>query len=311
MNSMDWPGTRHQRSTMRLYRNNRNGTFTDVTKAAGLDVEMYGLGVAVGDYDDGFPDIFISCQSRLFRNTGKGTFVDVTAKSGLQGHDGFSTSVWLDYDRDGHLDLFVTNYVKWTQSSDVFCSFDGKAESSALRKRIAEQPAGRNKGDGTFEDVTAKAGLFDTSSKSLGVAMLDYDNDGWLDVFVANDTQPNKLYHNNRNGTFSEVAVKAGLAFGEGVDGRAPAWVWTSRTWTIPGSPRLSSPTSTTKCWVYTAGPRRSFRRSGAQDGRRPGQHGGHWGSDASSSTRIWTGTLICWWPTDTSTSPFHAPGMR
>jgi hypothetical protein len=227
VNSMDWPGTRHQRSTMRLYRNNRNGTFTDVTKAAGLDVEMYGLGVAVGDYNnDGFPDIFISClgQSRLFRNTGKGTFVDVTAKSGLQGHDGFSTSaMWLDYDRDGHLDLFVTNYVKWTQSSDVFCSFDGKAKSYCTPEayRGATCWLFRNKGDGTFEDVTAKAGLFDTSSKSLGVAMLDYDNDGWLDVFVANDTQPNKLYHNNRNGTFSEVAVKAGLAFSE--DGRARA----------------------------------------------------------------------------------------
>jgi len=227
VNSMDWPGTRHQRSTMHLYRNNRNGTFTDVTKAAGLDVEMYGLGVAVGDYNnDGFPDIFISClgQSRLFRNTGKGTFVDVTAKSGLQGHDGFSTSaMWLDYDRDGHLDLFVTNYVKWTQSSDVFCSFDGKAKSYCTPEayRGATCWLFRNKGDGTFEDVTAKAGLFDTSSKSLGVAMLDYDNDGWPDVFVANDTQPNKLYHNNRNGTFSEVAVKAGLAFSE--DGRARA----------------------------------------------------------------------------------------
>jgi hypothetical protein len=227
VNSMDWPGVKRQRSTMRLYKNNRNGTFTDVTKAAGLDVEMYGLGVAVGDYNnDGFPDIFISClgQSRLFRNTGKGTFVDVTARSGLQGHDGFSTSaMWLDYDRDGHLDLFVTNYVKWTQSSDVFCSFDGKAKSYCTPEayRGATCWLFRNKGDGTFEDVTAKSGLFDTSSKSLGVAMLDYDSDGWPDVFVANDTQPNKLYRNNRNGTFSEVAVKAGLAFSE--DGRARA----------------------------------------------------------------------------------------
>src|SRR5438477_976637 len=113
VNGMDWPGHKRQRSTLRLYRNNRNGTFTDVTRTAGLDVEMYGMGVAVGDYNnDGFPDIFITCvgQSRLFRNTGKGTFVDATRSSGLLGHQGFSTSaLWLDYDRDGLLDLFVCN----------------------------------------------------------------------------------------------------------------------------------------------------------------------------------------------------------
>ena len=116
VNSMDWPGHKRRRSTMRLYRNNRNGTFTDVTKAAGLDVEMYGLGVAVGDYNnDGFQDIFISClgQSRLFQNTGRGTFIDVTAKSGLAGREGFSNSaMWVDFDRDGHLDLLVSNYVR-------------------------------------------------------------------------------------------------------------------------------------------------------------------------------------------------------
>jgi hypothetical protein len=227
VDSMDWPGHKKRRSTLRLYRNNRNGTFTDVTRAAGLDIEMYGLGVAVGDYNnDGWPDIFITCvgQSRLFQNTGKGTFVDVTARAGLMGHDGFSISaMWVDFDRDGHLDLFVTNYVRWTPPSDVFCSFDGKLKSYCTPEayRGATCWMFRNKGDGTFEDVTARAGLLDTSSKSLGVALLDFDNDGWPDLFVANDTQPNKLYRNQRNGTFTEVAVRAGLAFSE--DGRARA----------------------------------------------------------------------------------------
>ena len=227
VNSMDWPGHKRRRSTLKLYRNNRNGTFTDVTRAAGLDIEMYGLGVTVGDYDnDGWPDIFITCvgQSRLFKNTGKGTFVDVTVKAGLAGHDGFSISaMWVDYDRDGHLDLFVTNYVRWSPASDVFCSFDGKLKSYCTPEayRGATCWLFRNKGDGTFEDVTARAGLLDTSSKSLGVAQLDFDNDGWPDLFVTNDTQPNKLYRNQRNGTFSEVAVRAGLAFSE--DGRARA----------------------------------------------------------------------------------------
>lgn len=227
INSMDWPGHKRRRSTLKLYRNNRNGTFTDVTRAAGLDIEMYGLGVAIGDYNnDGHPDIFVSClgQSRLFRNTGKGTFVDVTRSSGLMGHEGFSTSaMWFDYDRDGLLDLFVTNYVRWTQEGDIFCSFDGntKAYCTPEAYRGATCWLFRNRGDGTFEDVTAKSGVLDTTSKSLGVALLDFNNDGWPDVFVANDTQPNKLYTNLRNGRFLEQAVRIGLAFSE--DGRARA----------------------------------------------------------------------------------------
>jgi hypothetical protein len=227
INSMDWPGHKRQRTTLKLYRNNRNGTFTDVTRAAGLDVEMYGLGVAIGDYNnDGHPDIFVSClgQSRLFRNTGRGTFVDVTRSSGLWGHEGFSTSaMWFDYDRDGLLDLFVTNYVRWTQEGDIFCSFDGssKAYCTPEAYRGATCWLFRNRGDGTFEDVTASSGVLDTTSKSLGVALLDFNNDGWPDVFVANDTQPNKLYTNLRNGRFQEQAVRIGLAFSE--DGRARA----------------------------------------------------------------------------------------
>jgi enediyne biosynthesis protein E4 len=227
VNGMDWPEHKRQRSTLRLYHNNRNGTFADVTKSAGLDVEMYGMGVAVGDYNnDGFPDILITCvgQSRLFRNTGKGTFVDVTRSSGLLGHQGFSTSaLWFDYDRDGLLELFVCNYVRWSPEHDVFCSLDGQHKSYCTPEAYRGDTCWlfHNRGDGTFEDVTATSGIFDSSSKSLGVAMLDYDQDGWPDLLVANDTQPNKLYRNLGNGKFKDVAVDAGLAFS--AEGKARA----------------------------------------------------------------------------------------
>jgi enediyne biosynthesis protein E4 len=227
VNSMDWPGHTRQRSTLKLYRNNRNGTFTDVTRAAGLDIEMYGMGVSIGDYNnDGFPDILITCvgQNRLFKNTGKGTFIDVTNASGLGKRQAFSTSaLWFDYDRDGFLDLFVCNYVKWSTERDVFCSLDGKHKSYCTPEAYVGQTCWlfHNRGNGTFEDVTASCGIFDSSSKSLGVAMLDFDNDGWPDLLVANDTQPNKLYRNQRNGTFKDVAVEAGIAFS--TEGKARA----------------------------------------------------------------------------------------
>ncbi len=227
VNGQDWPGHQRQRSTPRLYRNNRNGTFSDVTKAAGLDVEMYGLGVAVADFDnDGFPDLYITCvgQNRLFRNNGKGAFIDVTAAAGLGNRQSFSTSaMWVDIDRDGHLDLFVCNYVRWAAAQDVFCSLDGKAKSYCTPEAFRGTTCWlfRNRGNGTFEDITARSGLFDASSKSLGVTMLDFDQDGWPDLFVANDTQPNKLYRSNHDGTFRESAVRSGVAFGD--DGRARA----------------------------------------------------------------------------------------
>jgi hypothetical protein len=227
VNAMDWPGHKRQRSTLHLYRNNRNGTFADVTKSAGLDIEMYGMGVAVGDYNnDGFPDILITCvgQNRLFRNTGKGTFVDVTKASGLQGKQAFSTSaIWFDYDRDGLLDLFVCNYVRWSPEHDVFCSLDAKHKSYCTPEAYRGDTSWlfHNRGDGTFEDVTATSGIFDSSSKSLGVALFDYDQDGWPDLLVANDTQPNKLYRNLGNGKFKDVAVEVGLAFS--ADGKARA----------------------------------------------------------------------------------------
>ncbi len=227
INGMDWPGHKRRASTMQLYRNNRNGTFTNVTRQAGLAVEMYGMGVAVADYNnDGFPDILVTAvgQNRLFQNTGKGHFLDVTEKAGLGGRSSFSTSaLWFDYDRDGLLDLFVCNYVKWSPEHDIFCSVDGTHKSFCTPEAFRGSTCWlfRNRGDGTFEDVTAKSGIFDASSKSLGVAMLDTDRDGWPDVMVANDTQPNKLYRNQRNGTFEDIAVRAGVAFSE--DGRSRA----------------------------------------------------------------------------------------
>jgi hypothetical protein len=227
INGMDWPGHKKRRSTLSLYHNNGNGTFTDVTSRSGLDVELYGMGVAIGDYDnDGFPDILITCvgQNRLFRNTGAGKFVDVTNASGLGKRESFSTSaMWVDYDRDGLLDLFVCNYVKWSPEHDVFCSLDGKHKSFCTPEAYRGQTCWlfRNRGNRTFEDVTAASGIFDSSSKSLGVALLDDNRDGWPDLLVANDTQPNKLYRNQRNGKFKDVAVEAGLAFSS--EGKARA----------------------------------------------------------------------------------------
>lgn len=220
VNSMDWPGHKTHMSYPALYHNNRDGTFTDVTKQAGLDVEMYGMGCAIGDFDnDGYDDIYITAvgKNHLFRNLGNGKFADVTAKAGVS-DPGFSTSaIWFDYDNDGKLDLFVSHYVDWSPETDQFCSLDGKNKSYCTPQVYKGQSATlyHNLGHGRFEDVTKRAGLYDPSSKSLGIAMLDYDNDGWMDLFVGNDTEPDKLYHNNHNGTFTEMAVPAGVAYGE------------------------------------------------------------------------------------------------
>ena len=226
VNSTDWPGHKSGKSFPALYHNNHNGTFTDVTRAAGLAFEEYGLGCAIGDYDnDGNVDIYITAvgTNHLFRNLGNGKFVDVTAKAGV-GDPGFSTSaVWFDYDNDGKLDLFVAHYIDWSIEKDQYCSLDGKNKSYCTPQAYKGESSTlfHNKGNGTFENVTQRAGLHDPTSKSLGVALLDYDNDGWLDLFVANDTEPNKLYHNNHNGTFTDVAVAAGVAYSEAGTTRA------------------------------------------------------------------------------------------
>ena len=228
INGEDWPGhAKSVPSTMKLFHNNHDDTFTDVTRKAGLAVPMFGLGVAIGDYDnDGYDDIFVSAlgQSHLFHNNGNGTFTDVTKAAGLWGPNEFSTSAaWVDDDRDGKLDLVVANYVQWSEKSDLYCTLDGTHKSYCTPESYkgASARVWHNLGNGKFEEATHKTGMYDASSKSLGIAILDYNGDSWPDILLANDTQPNKLYLNKHDGTFEEKAVPAGIAFSE--DGVARA----------------------------------------------------------------------------------------
>jgi hypothetical protein len=229
INSMDFSDApKKRRSVMALYHNNQNGTFTDVTAAAGLARPMYGMGAAVADFDnDGWQDLYVTAlgTNTLFRNLGNGKFADVTAKAGVAGAaTDFSTSAaWFDYDKDGRLDLYVCNYVEWAIENDLHCTLDGTNKSYCTPESYKGQPSRlyRNLGAGKFEDVTEKAGVLEPKSKSLGVATFDYNRDGWMDLFVANDTEPNKLYKNNGNGTFTEMATTAGVAFSE--EGKARA----------------------------------------------------------------------------------------
>jgi enediyne biosynthesis protein E4 len=227
INGENWPGHPGPATTPKLYHNNHDGTFTDVTAKSGLAVPMFGLGVAVGDYDnDGYDDLFVTAlgQSHLFHNNGNGTFTDVTKSAGLWGPNEFSTSAaWVDYDRDGKLDLVVANYVQWSLPGDLFCTLDGTHKSYCTPESYKGTSARlwHNSGNGKFEDATQKAHFFDNTSKSLGVAILDYNGDGWPDILLANDTQPNKLYLNKHDGTFEEKGVSAGIAFSE--DGIARA----------------------------------------------------------------------------------------
>jgi enediyne biosynthesis protein E4 len=212
------PRGRH--SIQALYHNNRNGTFTDVTRGSGLDVEMYGMGVAVADYDnDGRPDVYITALDgdRLFHNEGRGHFRDVTAQSGIHNADFGTSAAWFDYDKDGKADLIVANYAAWSLKSDLWCSLDGATKSYCTPESYKGKSSRlyHNLGGGKFEDVTQKAGLGDSTSKSLGIAILDYNGDGWPDVFLSNDTQPNKLYRNKGDGTFIEEGMQSGVAYGE------------------------------------------------------------------------------------------------
>jgi len=227
LNGENWPGHPGPVSTMKLYHNNHDGTFTDVTRRAGLAVAMFGMGVAVGDYDnDGFDDLFVTAvgQSHLFHNNGNGTFTDVTKSAGLWGPDEFSTSAaWVDYDRDGKLDLVVGNYVQWSEKGDLYCTLDGAHKSYCTPESYkgASARLWHNLGGGKFEDASHKAKFYDPTSKTLGVMVFDYNNDGWPDLLLANDTQPTKLYLNKQDGTFEERAIPAGIAFSE--DGVARA----------------------------------------------------------------------------------------
>lgn len=219
VNGSDWIA-RGRHTTAALYHNNGNGTFSDITKGSGFDIDIHGMGAAVGDYDnDGRDDVYVTAVGgdHLFHNEGGGHFRDVTHDSGIANAQFASSAAWLDYDKDGKLDLFVGNYVQWTPQTDLWCSLDGSAKSYCTPESYKGTAAKlyHNLGNGKFEDVTSKAGLGDSTSKSLGVVVLDFNGDGWPDIFVSNDTQPNKLYRNLGNGTFKDEGLAAGVAFGE------------------------------------------------------------------------------------------------
>jgi len=225
VNATAWPGRDDAATHAALYRNNGDGTFSDITRGSGIDVSLYGMGGAAADFDnDGHVDVYLTAlgPNRLFKGRGDGTFVDVTAASWV-GDPGFSTSsLWFDYDKDGHLDLFVGNYVEWTPDTDLFCHVGNSKSYCTPESYQGHSPTlYRNRGDHTFEDVTVAAGLRAPSSKALGVAMLDVDSDGWLDLFVSNDTQPNQLFRNLGDGTFEDIGVLAGVAFSEAGVARA------------------------------------------------------------------------------------------
>ena len=225
VNGKDWSGhPTGKRQEMALYRNDGGGNFTDQTKSAKLDIKLYGLGIAVGDYNnDGNQDFYLTClgMDRLFLNQGDGTFVDVTEKANIINPYFGTSCAWFDYDKDGYLDLYVANYVEWSIETDLFCTLDGTSKSYCTPESYRGQPSKlfRNKGNGTFSDVSKIARIADPTSKSLGVCTFDYDVDGLVDVFEANDTQPNKLYKNNGDGTFIEQGMLAGIAYNE--DGKA------------------------------------------------------------------------------------------
>lgn len=208
----------------RLYHNNHDGTFTDVTERAGVAGTGYGMGVAVGDYDnDGRPDLFLAnvTGNQLFHNNGDGTFTDATEKAGLSGakHEGkkmwSSAAGWFDYNNDGRLDLFVVNYCVWEVNNDPYCSLKSGVRAYCHPKQYAplHNTLYRNNGDGTFTDVSQETGIAAHLGKGMSVSFADYDGDGFLDAFVANDTTPNFLFHNLRGKKFEEVAVAAGVAY--------------------------------------------------------------------------------------------------
>jgi|SRR5579875_109272 len=215
----------------RLFHNNGNGTFTDVTERAGLAGAGYGMGVAVGDYDnDGWPDLFIANVNgnQLFHNNGDGTFTDVTAKAGLSGAKFNGRKMWsiaagwFDFNNDGLLDLFVSNYCQWDPNHEPACiGLNGRGYCHPRSFAPLPNTLYRNNGDGTFTDVSQETGISAVMGKGMGVAFADYDGDGFMDVFVANDNSPNLLFHNVGGKRFEEVGFQAGVAYNE--DGNALA----------------------------------------------------------------------------------------
>ncbi|NOZ03845.1 MAG: CRTAC1 family protein [FCB group bacterium] len=200
----------------RLYRNLRDGTFEDVTDRAGVGDRGFGMGVTVGDYDnDGYPDIYVSNYGPnvLYHNNGDGTFSDVTARAGVGGKECSVGVVWLDYDKDGLLDLFVGNYIQFDPNYSYYYAPDGFPGPMAYAGEA--DILYHNRGDGTFEDVTKSMGVFNPAGRAMGVSAADYDGDGYVDIYVANDHMVNYLYHNEGGRQFREIGVPAGVAFNQ------------------------------------------------------------------------------------------------
>lgn len=221
-----WPGHRPvPESTMVLYHNNHNGTFTDVTKAVGLDIPMFSMGCSIGDYDnDGWPDIYMTNLggNYLFHND-HGVFKDVTKKAHVEGYGHWSSSaIWIDYDNDGYSDLLCGNYAAWTPENDIYCTLDGKLKSYCTPQLYPGDflQLFHNNHDGTFTDVSKQAGILGTKGKAMGMVMFDYDEDGWTDVMISNDLSPNRILH-NEHGKFKDVGVEAGVAYDENGNARA------------------------------------------------------------------------------------------
>jgi hypothetical protein len=204
-----------------LYRNNRDGTFTDITEKAGVQGGGYGMGVAVGDYDgDGFPDLYVTQYGRsiLYHNNGDGTFTDVTEKARVTAPGWGSSAVWFDYDNDGKLDLFVCRFVAFDKSKNKFCGNEKTGERYYCIPRVYEPAPSwlfHNNGDGTFKDVSEESGIAKSLGKAWGVVATDINNDGWMDLFVANDTVENFLFLNKKNGKFADIGLESGVAFSQ------------------------------------------------------------------------------------------------
>lgn len=209
----------------RLYKNNRDGSFTDVTHKSGLQGYGYGMGVAVGDYNnDGWPDLYVTNlgSNALYRNNGDGTFTDVTDAAGVRGSGWSTGACFVDYDRDGFLDLIVARYLDWSFERNIYCGEKKAGYRSYCHPDQFEATSHlvfRNNRDGTFTDVSQRCGIGKVKSKGLGVALNDFDRNGWPDVLVANDAVPQQLFRNDSNGTFTEVALELGIAYDD--DGKA------------------------------------------------------------------------------------------